>query len=222
MKQLLFSFFAITLMLASCSTEDVAIETTDSNSKMLESYTVKRNSDGSYTLITNVTEGTGTVYFDDGVNNEVHLVADGTSNKNSLTHSYDIKDDELNITFIAENESTQPRIRIIDDNTNYATTRDADLGLLNTYSLVSNEDGTIQLNFEVKNGVDVAFGYNDTENTNDVYLTEDTNATQLNYSKNYDKETDGSLRIDFVQADNTSRETDTKKPRIIFDDPNDE
>lgn len=216
MKKLLFSLLAVSLMMASCSTEDVASETTDSNSKMLESFTVKRNTDGSYTLITNVSDGTGTMYFDDAIQNEVHLIADGASNRNSLTHNYDVMDNQLNLAYVSEEEGQQPTIRIIDDNT-VSTSRDADFGLLNTYSIVSNEDGTIQLNFEVKSGVDVAFGYNNTESVNDVYLTEDVDATQLSYSKSYNKETDGSLRIDFVQANNTSRDTDTKKPRIIMD-----
>jgi len=222
MRHLLLGFLAITLMLASCSTEDAAIESTDANNKALESFVIKRNSDGSYALTTNVTEGTGTIYFDDAIQNEVHLIADGTASRNSLVHNYNVKDNALNIAFVAEDDSPQPSIRIMDDNTDNSTSRDTDFGLLNTYSLVSNEDGTIQLNFEVKNGVDVAFGYNDAESINDVYLTENINATQLNYSKNYSKETDGTLRIDFVQANTTSREedTDTKKPRIMFDDQN--
>jgi len=220
MKKLLFGFLAISLMLVSCSTEDVAQETTDTNNKMLESFTVKRNSDGSYALTTNVSDGANAVYFDDVKDNEVHIVTDAVSNRSSLQHNYDVVDNELNIAFVSENDATQPTIKIIDDNTASASSRDSDYGLLNTYSIDYHEDGTIELNFEVKNGVDVAFGYNDTESINDVYLSEDVNATQLNYSKQYTKETDGSLRIDFIQADYTSREIDTKKPRFIIDDQN--
>jgi hypothetical protein len=218
MKRLFLSLFATALLFASCSTEEAMIEPTDSNSKLLESFIVKRNSDGSYALSTTVTDGAGTIYFDDATNNEIHLVTDGTTSRNSLEHNYDIVDNKLNISFVSENNTPQPKIQIIDDNTASATSRDTDYGLLNTYSVTYQEDGTIQLNFEVKNGVDVVFGYNYDENINDVYLTEDANATQLNYSKNYSKEADGTLRIDFVQANYNSRDTDTKKPRVMFDD----
>ncbi len=77
-----------------------------------------------------------------------------------------------------------------------------------------NQDGTAQLDFKVETGVDVAFGYNEAENINDIYLTEGA-STQLDYSKTYNKEADGSLRIDFVQTADKANET--KKPRVIFD-----
>ena len=217
MKRLFLGLFATTLLFASCSTEEVLIEPTDSNNKLLESFVVKRNSDGSYALSTTVTDGTGTMYFDDVKNNEIHLVADGTASRNSLQHNYDVIDNELNISFVSENNTAQTKITIIDDNTS-TTSRENDFGLLNTYSVAYQEDGTIQLNFEVKSGVDVAFGYNDAESINDVYLTEDAGATQLNYSRNYSKENDSTLRIDFVQADYSSRSSDLKKPRMMFDD----
>ncbi len=218
MKRLFLGLIATAFLFTSCSTEEVMIESTDSNNKMLESFVVKRNSDGSYALSTTVTDGTGTMYFDDSRNNEIHLIADETTSRNSLEHNYDVIDNELNIAFVSENNTPQPKIRIIDDNTTSNSSRENDFGLLSTYSVEYQENGTIQLNFQVESGVDVAFGYNDAESINDVYLTEDVDATQLNYSRNYSKENDGTLRIDFVQSDYDSRSSDLKKPRVMFDD----
>ncbi|HHB52477.1 MAG TPA: hypothetical protein ENK75_05485 [Saprospiraceae bacterium] len=214
MKHLL-GLLTLLLMITSCSTEENINEQVNSNDRMLESFIVKKNADGSYALTTNVRDGVGTLFYDDAVENQVHLVVDNTTARNSKTHNYDVTDKHLNITFISEDENNQPKLSIEDDNTQ-STSRTTDFGLLNTYAIVSNEDGSIQLDFEVKDGVDVSFGYNDNENVNDIYLVENANATNVSYSKNYAAEADGSLRIDFIQTTATSRETDTKKPRIVF------
>jgi len=216
MKQLLSLLVITTLTLISCSTEETITEQTDSNSKMLESFVVKRNADGNYVLTTNVQEGVGTIYYDNTVKNQVYLITDNNATRNSLNHNYNVINNQLSIEFVAENNTLQPKLSIVDNNT---TNRTTDYGLLNTYSLTSNDDGTIQLNFEVKDGVDVSFGYNENENINDIYLIEDTNATDVSFSKNYATEADGTLRIDFIQSDDSSRESDTKKPRIIYDCP---
>lgn len=222
MKHLLFGLLAISLILASCSTEDIAIEeSTEANQEMLESFILKRNSNGSYALSLDVQNGTGTMFLDDAINNEVHLTSDGSTAKTDLTHDYILENNELNISFISENNSKSPSIRIIDDNTDDFSSKNSN-GLLDTYSFDSNEDGTIHLSFKVQDGVDVAFGYNEMDSINDIYLTENTNATQQNYSKSYDRGSNGMLKIDFIQSSSSSKSGDLKKPRIIFSDGNDD
>lgn len=212
MKHLLLGITAITLMFASCTTEEVMTDLDTSNDSMLESFEIKRNSDGSYALTHEIGEGVAVDYTDTKTQNEIYLYADAGAKKTSATHDYNVENNTLNLVFMDENNADLPQISIIDDNT---IEKGGDLGLLNTYSLVFNQDGTAQLDFKVETGVDVAFGYNDAENTNDIYLTEGT-STQLDYSKTYNKEVDGSLRIDFVQETNKSSET--KKPRVIISD----
>ncbi len=218
MKQLLLSLLTISLFLTACSSEETVTEQANANNKMLKSFVVKKNADGSYVLTTQVTDGVGAIYYDDAIENQVHLVKDAANNKNSLIHNYDIADEQLKIQFISEDASANSSLTIYDDGKSEAN-RATDYGLLNNYSITANEDGTIQLNFEVKSGVAVNFGYNDGENINDIYLSENPDASDVSFSKSYSTESDGSLRIDFVQpASATSRESDTRKPRVIYDD----
>lgn len=181
----------------------------DINNKMLESYEIKRNTDGSYALTHKVKEGVASEYTDDKHQNEIFLYSDDATNKAQTTRNYNVEDNKLNLTFIDENNSSLPQINISDDNTEQ---KSDDLDLLDTYAINFNQDGTVQLDFRVETGVDVSFGYNNDENIHDIYLTEG-NSTQLDYSKNYIKEADGSLRVDFVQMSDKSSET--KKPRVI-------
>jgi hypothetical protein len=178
---------------------------------MLESFEIKRNTDGSYALTHELNDNVGVAYTDDKTENEIFLYTDATAtNKNQEARNYNVENNKLNLVFTDENNNILPKLSITDDDT-YKKSDDIDL--LDTYSVVFNEDGTVKLDFKVEPGVAVDFGYNYDENIHDIYLSEGT-SSQLDYSKNYTKESDGTLRIDFVQTSNKA--TDTKKPRVIF------
>ncbi|HIP49233.1 MAG TPA: hypothetical protein EYG92_09760 [Lutibacter sp.] len=211
MKHLFLGFFAAAFLLTSCSTEETVSDINDTNSNLLQSFEIKRNVDGSYALTHEVSEGVSIDYTTEKSTNEVYFYTNNDLNKTNLSQNFNINDNRLNIVFKDENNSSLPRLSIFDDNT---FEKNNDLGLLDTYSILYNQDGSIQVDFKVEEGVDVAFGYNTDENTNDIYLTEG-NSTQLNYTKNYNKEADGSLRVDFVQT--TTKTSEIKKPRFIFD-----
>lgn len=210
MKHLLLGLTAISLLLVSCSQEEAMTNLDESNNKMLESFEIKRNTDGSYALTHEVREGVGVDYTDEKSQNEIYLYADADSNRGTDSRSYNVEDNRLNLTFTDEHNSSLPKINIADSNT---LEKEDDLDLLDTYAINFNQDGTVQLDFRVETGVDVAFGYNNDENIHDIYLSEG-NSTQLEYSKSYEKDADGSLRVDFVQMSDKSSET--KKPRVII------
>ncbi len=209
MKHLLLGLIATTFLLTSCSPEEVMMNPDETNNDMLESFEIKRNTDGSYALTHEVKEGVNVEYTDEKDSNEIFLFADETARKAQNSRNYDVENNRLNLIFTDENNNSLPQVSIEDKNT---IEKSDDLDLLDTYSINFHQDGTVQLDFKVENGVDVAFGYNNAENTNDIYLTEG-NSTQLDYSKSYSKEADGSLRVDFVQSINKTSET--KKPRVI-------
>lgn len=207
MKNLLLGLFALTL-LSSCSTDEAINENiVDANAKILETFEIIRNADGSYALTHEVSDGINVDYSNDKSQNEVYFYADTASKNTISSQNFSVENERLNIVFKDENNSNLPTLNIIDDESNN------DLDLLNTYSILQNKDGSLQVNFEVEKGVDVAFGYNTSENTNDIYLTEG-NSTQLKYSKNYNKEVNGSIRVDFVQT--TTKSTERRKPRLIY------
>ena len=210
MKHLFLGFVAIALMLTSCATEETITDINDTNSNLLESFEIKRNADGSYALTHEVTEGVSIDYATDKSQHEVYFYTGGEANKTNLSQTFNVNDNQLNIVFKDENNTDLPELIIFDDNT---LEKSNDLYLLDTYSVLHLEDGSVQVNFTVEEGVNVSFGYNTDENINNIYLTEG-NATQVDYSKNYSKEADGSLRVDFIQT--LSKASEIKKPRMAF------
>lgn len=208
MKQLLYSLIALTFLLSSCTNEE-PLSIDDTNNKMLESFQIKRNADGSYALTHEVGENVNVDYATNGDQNEIYLYSSLTPKKSTAESIYKVEQNRLNLVFTDENNSHLPAINIYDDDTDIKA---GDLGLLNTYSLNYNSDGTVRLDFKVENGVDVSFGYNYDENIHDVYLSEG-NSTQTDYTKDYEANADGSLRIDFVQT--VAKTTETKKPRVF-------
>jgi len=211
MKTFILSLFTL-LFLSSCSTDELINQNVENvNAKMLESFEIYRNADGSYALTHEVSEGVNVDYSNDKTQNEVYFYSDVTTKNTTSSQNYTIENNQLNIVFKDENNSKLPNLSIVDDNT---SEKNNNLSLLNTYSILYNQDGTIQVDFEVEKGVAVTFGYNTTEKINDIYLSEG-NATQRNYSKNYEKDPNGNIRVDFVQ---TSTKSNTiKKPRVIYD-----
>ena len=193
MNKLFLGFLAIALSLASCSTEEALVVEQTSDS-MLKSFVVSRNADGSYGLTHEVAEGVGTIYTDAKTDKEIFLFEDNTNGKTASNQTYEVENNSLNILFADENNSSLPQISIADRNT---STKANDLELLNNCTLIYNTDGTLELNFEVEDGVEVAFGT--TNGVNDIYLVEGV-ATQTNYTKSYTKEAGRSLQIDFVQT----------------------
>ncbi len=207
MKQLLYSLIALTFLLSSCTKEE-SISIDDTNNKMLESFQIKRNADGSYALTHEVGENVGVDYATNNDQNEIYLYSNLTPEKSSAQNNYKVEENRLNLVFTDENNSRLPAINIYDDDTDMKA---GDLGLLNTYSLNYNSDGTVRLDFKVETGVDVSFGYNYDEEIHDVYLSEG-NSTQTDYTKDYETNADGTLKIDFVQT--VAKTTETKKPRV--------
>jgi hypothetical protein len=211
MKHLLLVIAVTTLTFTSCTRETIVNEPIDENSSLLESFEIKRNLDGTYALTHEISDGISADYSETKEQNEIYLYSDESSSKSNNQINYNVTDNKLNVTFIDENNSKLPRIRITDDNT---FDKSGELGLLETYTLVYNQDGTVKVDFTVEEGVQVAFGYNNTEDINDIYLTQGESSI-VNYSKSYTKEADTNLRIDFVQ--NTSKDSETKKPRVIIE-----
>lgn len=215
MKHFLLLLFFTPLFFLSCSSDDAL--TSNNEAKMLDSYVIKRNANGSYTLKHVVYQGVNTVYNDDEKNNNVILYFDGKATQTEFNRNYLVTNKELNINFSTENNTYQPQIKLLDDNTGQRS----DFGLLNDYEIVQNADGSVTVNYVVEAGVKVVYGFDAAENINEIRLEKDSNATQTNYSKTYIKDNNTQLKIDFIQPENNKVEDDTdrkaKKPRIIIE-----
>lgn len=212
----LFTLLTIAMVIASCNKETAVLE--QENTKMLESYIIKRNANGSYTLNHQVSEGVVTQYVDGDKINEVQLYYSAYAQHTNYSHDYNVTNNELQIKFLSQDNVKHSKIRIIDDNTADVQGKES-LGLLKDYTIVENANGTYQLSFEVEQGVSINFDYDATQKLNNVYLTPDTQSVQTTFSVNYSKENDGTLKIDFVQPITEKGESnDMRKPRILMDD----
>jgi hypothetical protein len=186
--------------------------TQNTSEKMLESYVIKRNANGSYTLTHVASEGVGTVYYDDEKANEVQLYYDEQAILTSLSKDYLVTNNELKINFVTEDGMYQPKIRIMDEN----TTEKGAFGLLNDYAFTENPDGTIQLSFEVDANVKVEYGYNNSENSErhriDILMPM---LLKKHYTKTFARADDGTLKIDFVQPKKPGKsDDDMRRPRV--------
>ena len=204
MKNLVFILATISLLLVSCNKEQTPELANETPESVLKSFVLSRNVDGTYVVSHDAKEGIATEYKSE---NEIFLYKDASSNKSNATNNYAVIDNTLNIDFTDENDLKLPSISISDVNSLNKSTQDE---LLDTYSITYNEDGTVSLSFEVKNGVVVS--YEDGE----IHLTEG-EATETNFTKIYDSETPETL-IQFVQTIEEKGVTKLRIPHVIIVD----
>lgn len=191
MKNLLFGFLAITLTLASCTKETVMEIPDATDASLLKSFMVTRNIDGSYAVSHDVIDGVSTEYLNNKAEKEIFLFDDSNKNKSVTNTNYNVENNTLDFRFTDENESSLPIITITDSNT--IEKSDSEF-LLDTYSFSYNDDGTLELVFEVNDGVAVTF-----DDNNEIHLVEGA-STDTNFTKTYTEDADGSIFIQFVQT----------------------
>jgi hypothetical protein len=115
-------------------------------------------------------------------------------------------------------------ITIEDDNLTLAKNSAKNEEMLSEYSIFSNEDGTINLDFIVKNKVSVEFVYNEIENIYEIHL-EKGKSNETDFSRSFTKNDGKPLKIDFVnhfsngnlsKGSDSSKKTIRRKPRAII------
>lgn len=143
--------------------------------------------------------------------------------ENNISEDLVINDNQIKIGFVDTQNDNSPMVTIKDD-IKFAN-KSVVLTKLKSYDLVSNEDGTFDLNFRVKNKTNVSFSYNEEINTYEVHL-EDGKGGETEFSRNLAKEEGKLLKIDFVTHFNTTvaknaELSSIRKPVIIIDDGED-
>jgi hypothetical protein len=212
------------LALASCSSEDASLPT-EPNSKLLKTFKVNRDVTGAYSVDFNVSDHTKV----DKVSNSndytrqyfLYPATNNTANKISQNLSSD--DSKLKIGFVDTQNDNSPSITIIDD-VQFAK-KTTNVFKLDSYSIVSNEDGTYGLDFSVKNNTTVSFHYNDEIGTYEIHL-ENGEGEKESFSRTMIKEDGEALKIDFVNHFTNSNAKNRisrseRKPVIVIDDGED-
>lgn len=209
---------SLSVIFASCSSNEAeVIENNPEN--LLQSYTLKRDATGAYSIDFNTANNTDVTTLTNTDNSKEIILAE-TAQKTSTKHSNDfsIENNHLKIGFLEANRGKKTDIYIEDENITFAK---GITEFLNSYSITANEDGTYQLNFTINNNVTTDFVYNKGIETYEVHLSNGT-STQKTFSRELEMNPESKiLRLDFVNHKYVGRmevESVDRKPRSIIVD----
>ena len=211
-------FIALTIVFTSCSSnenEDIS----NIQDSLLQSYTLKRDANGAYSIDFNTTENTD-VSTVKNIDKSTEIILSEANHKTASKHSNDftIENDELKIGFLEANEGKRTQISVEDENITFA--KGGITEFLNSYSITKNEDGTFLLNFKVNNDVTTKFIYNEDIATYEVHLSSGV-AKQKDFSRTITASDNGLLKIDFVNHKLLGKSQETsliRRPRQIIEE----
>ena len=219
MKKLCVGFIAVVLAFSftSCSTNETDFETPQEN--LLKSYQLKRDASGAYSIDYNVADNTASDARKDlnSLTNEIHLSKVGYDTKDQYREDLTLNENTLRIGFFDNETGKTTRLTVKDENITFAKGQSTEF--LKAYGLATNNDGTIQLDFEVNDNVTTEFVYNEDLAAYEVHLRKGT-ATNKVFSRSLTVPDSGILKLDFVNhklLGKTLAETTTKIPVVIMD-----
>ncbi|WP_405562550.1 hypothetical protein [Polaribacter sp. Asnod6-C07] len=211
----------VAFVFTSCSNEETT-QVENQNVSLLKTFEVKRDATGAYSVNFDVSDNTKIDKFTDLSENksEFHLTSSDLFTQKSVSEELLIDNNNLKVGFVDANTNGRKLISITDDNISFLS-KSEDSKKLSNYSVISNEDGTYNLAFSVKNNVEVTFVYNEGVATYEVHL-EDGKSADLDFIRTLEKEEDSPLKIDFVnhisnENAKSSSESQIRKPRILVD-----
>ena len=220
--KLLTLLFSIAIIFASCSTNETTLPK-EQSLDLLKSYSIERDANGAYSLDFDLYDNaiSENVIDHDTNTNQFYLYPSDNQMNKRVSEELTIDGTQLKIGFVDTNSNNLPRITIIDDNIALAKSS-AENAMLNEYSFSSNEDGTYNLDFSVKNKVSVDFIYNEDLKAYEIHL-EEGKSSGTSFTRVLEKEEGEPLKVDFVNHFNTSAKSDDatenikKKPRFIIE-----
>ncbi len=213
-----FFLVLLSIIFTSCSSDETEV-LNNTPEKLLQSYTLKRDANGAYSIDFNTTNNTDvTTVRNIDKSNEIILseVNHNTASKHS--NDFSNESDQLKIGFSETNKGKRTQISIEDENSTFA--KGGVTEFLNSYSISKNEDGTFQLSFKVNENVATEFLYNEDIETYEVHLSNG-EAKQKYFSRQIEMTQESVLKIDFVNhkysGKNETAATPKRKPRVGID-----
>jgi hypothetical protein len=211
----------ITLGFSSCSQDDSTIlEDAASAQNLLKSFNLNKSSNGDYSLGYQLNNGVAADNVRDEKTNtsNIYLYSAETSQRRSLNEELILQDGQLKVSFNDTNKEEVHTITVLDDD---IKSRGEENTNLENWGITGNDDGTYDLNFEVKEGIEVDFIYDGDRNVYEVHLMQNEEASQSDFVQTFSKQDDLALKIEFLNY-STSRTTSqeaslVKKPKIIMD-----
>ncbi len=218
MRKLSVGFLAIVLALsfASCSTNETDLEIPQE--PLLKQVKLQRDASGAYFVDYVVANNTIPDVRKDvtSLTNEVHLNKVNHDTKDQYRNNFTLDNNTLRVGFFDNETGKQMKFSIEDENITFA--KGISTKFLKEYGLISNTDGTIQLDFEVNSNVKTEFIYNDDLATYEVHLSKGT-SSESKFSRTLDIPDTGVLKLDFVNHKMLGKgleEAVERKPAIII------
>ena len=219
MKKLSVGFLAIVLAFSftSCMTTESDFEIP--NSPLLEKVTLQRDASGAYSVDYTVADNTVSDVRKDfnSLTNEVRLSKVNHDTKDQYRNDFTLENNKLRIGFFDNETGKSMSISVEDENITLAKGKSTKF--LKEYSMSTNDDGTIQLDFEVNNNVNTEFLYNEDLGVYEVHLSKGTSSNNK-FSRSLNVPENGTLKLDFVNHKLLGKglaESIIRKPIIIFD-----
>ncbi len=213
-----FNLFAlvasITLVFSSCSTNETILPE-EQSLDLLKTYTIKRDANGAYSVDFDLNGNAASENVIDNDTNIFHFYPSDNQMNKRVSQDLTIDGTQLKVSFVDTNSDNSSQITIIDDNLK-TFSKSSDNEKLKDYSISSNEDGTFNLDFSVKNKVKVDFVYNEDIDTYEIHL-EDGKSNETNFSRVLEKEDGKLLKFDFVNHinSNTSAKGIAQKIEVV-------
>jgi hypothetical protein len=219
MKKLSVGFLAVVLALSlgSCSTIETDFETPQE--PLLKKAQLKRDATGAYSVDYVVADKTESSVHKNlnSLTNEIHLSKVGYETKKQYNNNFNLDNDKLKIGFIDAETGRKINLTVEDENITLAKGKSTKF--LKAYGLSSNNDGTIQLDFEVNNDVITNFVYNENKARYEIHLAKG-EASDKVFSRTMNVPDTGKLEITFVNhlfVGKGLAETTEEKPRVIWE-----
>lgn len=193
MKKVTSYLFIFTLFLASCSNNEAI---NNEKQALLKSYKVVKDAQGRYSIDYNVNSNVAAevVKNNETNSNDIYLYRTNSADKASFSEALSLQNDLLKIGFVSDSEKIKSLV--IEDENIVLAKGAKSTEFLKEYSIESIGNNEYKLDFEVKEGVNVSFTYNDEEGAYEVHLKEG-KQSKAEFSKTYTKDSE-ILKIDFV------------------------
>lgn len=207
----------LSIAFTSCSSSETEVMN-ESPENLLQSYTLKRDANGAYSIDFNTTNNTD-VTTNVSIDNSNQIVLAETKQKTNTQHSnnFTIENDQLKIGFLETNNGKRTKIYVEDENITFAK---GVTEFLNSYSITANNDGKYTLSFTVNDNVTTDFKYNEELEAYEIHLTNSSNTVeQTTFSRIINESENGILKVNFLNHKYKSRNsemTTEKKPELII------
>ena len=213
-----FLVFVLALNFASCSTDELTLDNVPE--ALLKQIELKRAADGSYSIAYQLSNNTDVVALENLGSNtkEFHLSKVDFKTKKQHLEKLALNENRLSVGFFDNMIDKSTKFEIEDENINFA--KGANTDFLKTYGIRKNDDGTLQLDFEVNDNVVTEFVHNNLLGLYEIHLRKGT-STEKVFSRTIDIPITKILKIDFVNHTlygKGANQRPKRKPRVVYDE----